>query len=136
LRAAIIQVLNEMPDATLDDQCVRFNDLMGINPPLGFESHSRTFINGVRDLKRTRTKARNDAADAIFIRERADALKVQIILLNLPMPNGKPMRKCTGVEMGGFGRAFTKIAERAGERMVGDVLSEEQVRKLIQKGKQ
>jgi hypothetical protein len=61
--------------------------------------------------------------------------KGRIILLNLPMPNGKPMRDCLGSEMAGFGPAYAQIAAKVGKRMVGAVLSETQVRKLMEKGK-
>lgn len=54
----------------------------------------------------------------------------QIVLLNLIQPNGKRLRDCTGVECGKFGGLFKKL-ERCGERRVGDVHSEEEVRQML-----
>ena len=58
-------------------------------------------------------------------------IKAQVMLLNLPMPNGKLMRYCTGEEMAAFGKAYTKIAQKAGRKQVGEVLSEQELHKLL-----
>jgi len=55
----------------------------------------------------------------------------QIALLFLTMPNGKAMRYCTGTEMAKFGAGYAKIAKRAGSKTVGEVLNEDEVRKLM-----
>lgn len=65
-------------------------------------------------------------------RERVEAIKAQIIMLDLTMPNGKAMRECTGAEMAKFGNRYQKIAERVGKtKTVGGVLNEEQVRDIM-----
>ena len=52
-------------------------------------------------------------------------------LLDLSMPNGKPLRDCTGSDCKKFGGWLGKIAAKVGARQkVGSVLSEAQVRKL------
>lgn len=56
----------------------------------------------------------------------------QLVLLMLTMPNGKAMRYCTGKEMGTFGAGYAKIAKRVGTKVVGQVLNEEEVRKLME----
>jgi hypothetical protein len=62
----------------------------------------------------------------------AESIKQQLLLLNLEMPNGKRMRYCTGREMGNFGEAYRRIAKRVGTKLVGAVLDETGVRKLMQ----
>jgi hypothetical protein len=55
----------------------------------------------------------------------------RVLLLELPMANGKLLRFCSGKECAKFGGWFSKIAERVGPRaIVGDVLSEADIRKL------
>ncbi len=59
-------------------------------------------------------------------------IKRQVLLLNLEMPNGKRMRYCTGAEMERFGDAYRRIASKVGKtKMVGSVLSENEVRSLL-----
>lgn len=61
----------------------------------------------------------------------AESIKNQILLLNLEMPNGKRMRYCTGGEMAAFGKGYARIAKKAGNKLVGQVLDEAGVRKLM-----
>jgi hypothetical protein len=61
----------------------------------------------------------------------SESLKSQILLLNQEMPNGKRMRYCTGTEMAHFGRGYQRIAKKAGVKMVGQVLDENEVRQLM-----
>lgn len=61
-----------------------------------------------------------------------DRIKAQIALLDLTMPNGKPMRDCTGQEMAMFGNRFQKVADKVGKaKLVGEVLDEDQVREIM-----
>jgi hypothetical protein len=54
------------------------------------------------------------------------------ITLDLMMPNGKRLRYCSGAEVGAFGVAFGKIAERVGpDKIVGAVLCEQEIRELL-----
>jgi hypothetical protein len=78
------------------------------------------------------TRQATDALSAIIVRAEADKVIRQIVLLALPMPNGKEMAQCTGAEMAGFGVAYQRIAKAVGpKRLVGAVLDEEGVRRLI-----
>lgn len=55
-------------------------------------------------------------------------------LLEFTMPNGKFLRDCTGAECKQFGGLFTRIGKRVtNNRLVGDVLSAEQLARLSQK---
>lgn len=61
------------------------------------------------------------------IKERA----TRMVLLDLVMPNGKMLRNCTGKEVAKSGEIFARIAGQIKpNEVVGDVLSEAQVRKL------
>ncbi len=61
----------------------------------------------------------------------AAKIKEQILLLNLEMPNGKRMRYCTGTEMLSWGRGYAKIGKRVGNKIVGQVLNEDEARSLL-----
>jgi hypothetical protein len=55
-----------------------------------------------------------------------------IILMNLVMPNGKMLKDSTFAECADIGGWYAKIASRvAPEEVVGNVLSEEQLRKIL-----
>jgi hypothetical protein len=76
------------------------------------------------------TKEKRDAAkqkrDAEVV-----AIKQRIQLLSLVMPNGKRLADCTGSECVQFGGWALKVGERVGpNRLVGDVLTEAQLRKI------
>jgi hypothetical protein len=60
------------------------------------------------------------------VREEAEKM-----LLDLKMPNGKPLRDCTGSDSNRFGGRYQSLAVKVGPRKrVGDVLSEQDVREL------
>jgi hypothetical protein len=84
-----------------------------------------------------RSTAEKKAATAKRKAEEASAhaklvadIKVKV-LLDLKMPNGKPLRDCTGGECAHFGGWLGRLAARVGaDKQVGDVLSEAQVREI------
>lgn len=86
-------------------------------------------IGYVRRQQQTREK-RADIAEQIA--STVDAIKNQLLILNMEMPNGKRMRYCTGREVGKFGKAYQRIAKRVGSKLVGAVLDEAGIRKLMQ----
>jgi len=60
------------------------------------------------------------------VREQAEKM-----LLDLEMPNGKRLRDCTGNDCARFGGWYKRLADKVGPRkLIGDVLSEQDVRKL------
>lgn len=82
------------------------------------------------------TRSRPDPIQRVEMKERqneeVERVKAQIVMLDLTMPNGKPMKECTGAEMAKFGNRFQKIAERVGKnKTVGSVLSEDQVKGIM-----
>lgn len=61
-----------------------------------------------------------------------DAIKSKIVLLDLLMPNGKPLRNCTGAEAATFGNRFKVVADRVGKtKLVGAVLNEADLQKIM-----
>ena len=55
----------------------------------------------------------------------------QILLLALPMPNGKMFGQCTGAECSQFGGFYAKVAELiSAKQIVGDVFTEKKLRQL------
>jgi len=136
-RDLVVQTLKEMPDAPASEQFRRFEYLLDLNPQCQPQVNQHYFTSIERDLRRTRSKADNDAMraeSAIVVRAEADKVIREIVLLALTMPNGKEMAQCTGAEMAGFGVAYQRIAKAVGpKRLVGAVLDEEGVRRLITK---
>ncbi|MGP0085785.1 MAG: hypothetical protein ACLP0B_19490 [Steroidobacteraceae bacterium] len=74
------------------------------------------------------------ARERAQVRTAASAVAARVLLLNLVMPNGKPMRACSGEEMAGFGAGYARIAEKVGNALVGAVLDERQVQALMKTG--
>ena len=75
-------------------------------------------------------RATRQEAEKAAVRQVAEKVRT-VVLLDLLMPNGTAMRYCSGTQMAGFGKAYEKIAERAGEALVGEVLLEKDVRELL-----
>jgi hypothetical protein len=87
-----------------------------------------------------RQSARAAATPSPEQRARTDKVKEQlkervtqeaILLLKLPMPNGKELGRCTGADCRTFGGWFTALADKVSARqIVGNALSEKQVRRI------
>lgn len=92
------------------------------------------FVNMQSYLTGTRHRA-DPVVRQAAVQQRAEMvehIKAQIVVLDLTMPNGKPMKDCTGAEMAKFGNRYQKIAERVGKtKTVGSILNEEQVRGIM-----
>jgi hypothetical protein len=92
-------------------------------------------------FKKPQPKARRAVARPAMTTEQRVALKnaaksriVEVVFLNMPMPNGKKLRDCTGAECLKFGGWLAEIGKRCGPRRhVSDVLSEDQVAKIYKK---
>lgn len=136
-RDLVIETVREMPDASRKERFERFWVSLG---DVGVDYHRAVawyfFVNmhdylttgrNQRDpVERTEAKAKQ--------REQVESIKAQIVvvMLDLTMPNGKPMKDCTGAEMGRFGNRYQRIAEKVGKaKLVGAVLSEDQVKAIM-----
>ena len=97
------------------------------------DNNYRALVNpAARQEQRVRTRA--------VTRERVEEIKGRVVerikekaremLLDMTMPNGKPLRDCTGKYCSKLGGWLSRVGDKAGARKVGDVLSEAELRKL------
>jgi hypothetical protein len=77
-----------------------------------------------------KARAERQVAEKAAVRAIAGKVR-ETVLLDLVMPNGAAMRFNTGTQMGAYGKAYEKIAERAGAAMVGEVMVESEVKALL-----
>lgn len=135
-RDLVIEAIESLPDNDVKDQFDKFRSMLNNQSDAYQRAVDWYFFVNMRDYlvnPRTRTQDPMQRADALAQqRERIEAIKAKIVMLDLTMPNGKAMRECTGQEMATFGNRFQKIATAVGKsKKVGDVLSEEQVQKIM-----
>lgn len=136
-RDLVIEVVKAKPEAPSKEQFEEFQSLL---QDAG-EDHQRAvnwyFFVNMRDyLVNDRNRRRPDPVERAEARQQqsevVERIKAQIIMLDLAMPNGKPMKDCTGAEMSKFGNRFQKIAEKVGKaKTVGSVLNEDQVKAIM-----
>lgn len=89
----------------------------------------RSALIAQRQSTRRRVDRQRDCAEVAAIAERIKAT----IVLDMPCPNGKRLRLCTGAECAAFGRTFGKIAQHVGaDELVGEVLIEAEARQLLE----
>lgn len=103
-----------------------------------------TFTNLLSSLDREKPKRNHPQPKSIDekIKEKeetqaaVESLKQKIenvVFLNFVLSNGKRLKECTGTECIREGGWFMAIGKQVGKRLVGDVLSEEQVKALRSK---
>lgn len=133
-RDLVIDAIKMCPGETRKEVFARFRTLLG---EMGDEYQRAVdwyfFVNMHDYLTTNRSKhPRSVEPDQAKHPERVASVKAQIVLLDLDMPNGKPMRACTGAEMARFGNRYQRIAEKVGKtKTVGDVLNEDQVKAIM-----
>jgi hypothetical protein len=102
---------------------------------------SRLLVHQIVAVTETRKHQRKAASAPVRaarrVADQAEAKAIaakarQTIMLDLLMPNGVAMRYCSGTQMAGFGKVYAKIAEKAGDAMVGEVMVESEVKALLQ----
>lgn len=134
-RDLVAAVVKKQPQGTRKELFEEFLALLQDAPEAYQRAVDFYFFVNMHDYM-TSNRSRPDSlrkADAIAqLAERVEAIKAQIVMLDLTMPNGKAMKDCTGAEMAKFGNRFQKIAERVGKaKTVGSVFSEEQVKEIM-----
>lgn len=99
------------------------------------------FDNARRALRReqfhqpTATQAALRAKEAANHVDRVARIKSRVVLMSLPMPNGKELGKCTGAECKDFGGWYHRLANRVGpDKLVSDVLSEQELHSIYKMG--
>lgn len=94
------------------------------------------FANNYRSLTyqpvyepRETARQREQMADkaATIIKTRAE----QMVLLEMTMPNGKPLAECTGKEVANFGTKFLALSKAVRPNEKIGILSETEVRKFL-----
>ena len=89
------------------------------------------FTNNYRAAMGRSISRKNRVAMRALHRTRVKLIIGQVKLLSLTMINGKKLSDCTGNECIMMGGWLTKVGLRVGKKLVGDVLSEAQLKKLI-----
>lgn len=133
-----ISVIRDNPQA---DQSLHRRNLRGLLLSPGYEDFLDAVVDEWQRIKystayraalppttkeiKERSARRNEAA----AREEGAVKRAKALiggrLLDFVMPNGKPLRNCTGAECTQAGGFFSKIGKRVGpDSIVGDVLSE------------
>jgi len=137
-RDLVVTVLEKYPDADREEQFREFRNLLDKRADafqravdwyffLNMSTYMTTNSNGRESpdpMQRAEAKARQQ--------EMVENIKAQIVMLDLTMPNGKPMKDCTGAEMAKFGNRYQRIAAKVGKaNTVGSVLNEDQVKAIL-----
>lgn len=133
-RELLVKLITDNKSASKDEVFKLFQEAIEDDP--GYERAIRWyFFVNMYDYAVRPNRNPNRGAQAAAVAEQLIAKAVLAIkgqLLDLPMPNGKAMRDCTGAEMARFGNRYQRIAEKVGKaKMVGAVLSEDQVKAIM-----
>lgn len=134
-RDLVVDAMKSNPNATRTDQFEQFRVSLREHPDeyqravdWYFFVNMQSYLSGSRAGKYPVQRRAAVARKAEVVED----IKSQIMMLDLTMANGKPMRDCTGAEMAKFGNRYQKIAERVGKaKTVGAVLNEEQVKAIM-----
>jgi len=135
-RDLVVELVKKNPEADRKQLFVTFREMLDESGDDYKRAVEWYFFVNMYDYLVTSRRAVPDPVERaearVQQRERIEAIKAQIVMLDLQMPNGKKMRDCTGAEMAKFGNRYQRIAERVGKgRLVGSVLDEDQVRAIM-----
>lgn len=132
-RELIITLVEERPTASKDELFDSFRELL--DPDYQRAVDWYFFVNMYEYQVTNRNRkpsSRTDAASSA--QAQVDAVKqriVDMVLLDLVLPNGKVLREATGAECTRAGGWFAAIAKKVKPRqIVGSVLTEEQLQAL------
>jgi Cu/Ag efflux pump CusA len=141
-REIIVSLVDRNSSASRDELFEFFQEELRNRPGFQRSVDWYFFINmysyatGVRSgdvaTKKRHDSDKNSDQQGNVVRGVVENIKGQVMLLTLSMPNGKPMRDCTGQEMASFGAAYKRVADKVGKtKTVGEVLDEDAVRALV-----
>jgi hypothetical protein len=138
LRGVLLRLITEHPDASREELEELYLAKTEMVPALVEEALRRAFDNDF-DLiqKPPRRRYRPAAAPGAAVDAAVEEIKT-LALLDLVQPNGKKLRDCTGADVRAFEAQmpswFKAIAAKVKpEEIVGEVLSEAEVRKAAPK---
>lgn len=131
LLVSIIDANPSAPEATIlksfEDAVSSDLDMLAVVVEYWFANNYRSLVRKPPANKSAQKRA--ESAVTKLIKARA----VQMVLLDMTMPNGKPLKDCTGNDCARAGGWLAKIAQKIKPtERVGQVLSEKQVRSLYQ----
>lgn len=144
--ALLIEVIRKNPRASEADHLTAFKRLIQTD---GYEDYLNAALNRVfgieyrtaygaavpptRDESAKKASARHRLQQEAVDRASRAAALIATRILDFVMPNGVAMRDCTGTYLTKLGGAYVKIGARCGKRVVGKVLTEADVVKLMPK---
>jgi hypothetical protein len=144
VRDLLAEIVTDNPQATDRALLEKFVDQLRGDDDYFLAAAEYAFDNALRALRREQNqptavqKAEQAAKRAKLTVSHAklvSRIKSKVVLLNMAMPNGKKLRDCSGEECRHFGGWYQRIAAEIGpSKLVGDVLSEKQVRELYKAG--
>jgi hypothetical protein len=140
VRDLLAEIITANPQATNRVLLEKFVQHLREDEDYFLASAEYAFDNALRALRREQNRP-SAAARAARAAEKAKVaaahaklvarIKSNVVLLGMRMPNGKALRDCSGEECRHFGGWYTRVATAVGPtRLVGEVLSEKQVRAL------
>jgi hypothetical protein len=142
LRGVLLRLISEHPDASREELEALYLAKTEMVPALVEEALRRAFDNDLDQIRKPpRRRPRPSAADVeaakAAVDETVERIK-EVVLLDLVQPNGKKLRDCTGADVRAFEAQmpswFKAIAAKVKpEEIVGEILSEAEVRKAAPK---
>ena len=136
-RAIVIELVEEHPNARIEDlfddfqRAIDGRDDYRVAIDWYFMANMARYARDERFSAKSAARKAQATARAEAKQEAVKQTVQQIALLFLTMPNGKAMRYCTGTDMKTFGKAYERIGKRVGWKTVGEVLNEDEVRRLM-----
>ena len=136
LRGILLRLMTDNPTMGKENLESLYIEKILQSEDLVEEAIRRCFANDLAMIKlsQTRPERSKPRPRKQVVRELAERVR-QTVLLDLIMPNDKKLRDCTGTECGKFSSAFARLKDVVGRRVVGKVLSEEDVRNIIMRKK-
>lgn len=137
---SMIEEFNGDPN-DIESRRVLFDDFMRMIRKPGYEATLRSVIeywytNNYHALIRAKFKQKTlaEQREALMETRKGEARnRARILLLDMVMPSGNPLRDCTGEDCARAGGWFALIAEKVGPNdIVGHVLKENQLQGLFQ----
>lgn len=131
-RDLLKRLIDENPNSSKEDLLKKFSDKVTKNHLDAIIEY--WFANNYNSLTERKAPAPSREQKRAIVEQRKSEIKaraVNMVFLDLVLPNGKPLRDCTGKDCAKAGGLFAKIANKIKpNEIVGKVLSETEVRKL------
>jgi hypothetical protein len=133
IRDLLAKIMGDNPRADEKEWLEKFVEALRSDEDYFLAAAEYAFDNALLALrKRKKAKPTAQRAGAAVAHARlVTRLDSKVTLLNLKAPNGKKLRDCRGEECRHFGGWYLRVADEVGpNRLVGEVLNEQQIRAL------